>query len=105
MNGCGVGLKSTLTAWVMGQAVNDVLERATVTDDSKRQRVVKAVQRMIKKPTDEPVAYGGMISGAVALFAAFGLDLTAEQVGITVTTVIAVVTFITRKFSTSVKGE
>ena len=105
MNGCGVGLKSTLTAWVMGQAVNDVLKRATVTDASKRQRVVKAVQRMIKKPKDEPVAYGGIIGVAVALGAAFGLDLTAEQLAVTVSTVIAIVSFLQRACVTPVKGE
>ena len=93
-----MGLKRRLTSWVVGQAVDDVLERVHVTDKPKRQRVTKAVQRMIKKPTDEPVAYGGIISVAVALFAAFGLDLTVEQVGITVTTVVAVVTFVQRQF-------
>lgn len=94
-----MGLRSTLTAWVVGTAVEDVLKRVNVTDTSKRQRVVKAVQRMIKKPKDEPVAYGGIVSVAVALFAAFGLDLTTEQLAVTITTVIALVTFIQRKFS------
>lgn len=106
MNGYGVSLKSKLTAWVVGRAVDDVLTRIKVTDARKRQRVVKAVKRMMKKPKDEPVAYGGIIGVAVALGAAFGLDLTAEQVGITMTTVITIVTFIQRAFVTPVtKGE
>ena len=101
-----MGFKRRLTSWVVGRAVDDVLERVHVTDQPKRQRVVKAVQRMIKKPTEEPVVYGGIISVAVALFAAFGLDLTVEQVAITVTTVVAVVTFVQRRFvSPKRKGE
>jgi len=97
-----MGIKHRLTSWVVGRAVDDVLERVNVTDQPKRQRVVKAVQRMIKikKPTEEPVTYGAAITVAVALFAAFGLDLTVEQVAITVTTVVTVVTFVQRRFVT-----
>lgn len=97
-----MGLKRRLTSWVVGQAVDDVLERVHVTDTQKRQRVVKAVQQMLKK---EPVAYGGMIGVAVALGAAFGLDLTAEQVGITVTTVIAIVSFVQRALVSPVRKD
>ena len=83
---------------MVGQAVDEVLERGLqVEDTSKRRRVVKSVQKMLKKPKDEPIMYGGMIGVAVALAAAFGLDLTAEQLGVTVATIIAIVTFIQRK--------
>jgi len=99
-----MGLKRKLTAWVIGTAVDEVLERATVTDQSKRHAVVNAVQRLMLKK--EPVAYGGIIGVAVALGAAFGLDLTAEQVSVTLATVIAIVTFVQRALVTPVeKGE
>ena len=77
----------------MGHAVHHVLERVHVTDPATRGRVVNAVKQMMK---NEPVAYGGIIGVAVALGAAFGLDLTAEQLGITLTTVITIVTCVQR---------
>jgi hypothetical protein len=91
-----MGLKSKLTSWVVGTAVDDLLERVNVTK-SKRKSVVKAVKDMLK-PKKEPVLYGGIISIAVALGSAFGLDLTSEQLTITITTVITLVTFIQRQF-------
>jgi|TARA_R110000824_G_scaffold53800_2_gene148615 hypothetical protein len=90
-----MGFKSKLTSWVVGTAVNDLLGRLKV-EKSKRKPVTKAVKDMLK-PKNEPVLYGGIISVAVALGAAFGLDLTIEQLTITITTVIAIVTFVQRK--------
>jgi hypothetical protein len=90
-----MGLKSKLTSWVVGTTVNDLLERLKV-NKSKRKPVVKAVKDMLKLKK-EPVLYGGIISVAVALGAAFGLDLTVEELTITITTVIAIVTFVQRK--------
>ena len=47
---------------------------------------------------NEPVILGGVITILVALGGSYGLDLTAEQLSITVSTLIAVVTFVMRKF-------
>jgi hypothetical protein len=91
-----MGLKRKLTSWVVGTAVDDLLGRLEV-DKPKRKPVVKAVKEMLK-PKKEPVLYGGIISVAVALGAAFGLNLTVEQLTVTVTTVITLVTFIQRNF-------
>jgi len=49
-------------------------------------------------PKKEPVMLGGVVSVAVALGAAFGLELTVEELSVTVATVIAIVTFVQRKF-------
>ena len=90
-----MGMKSKLARWVIGQGVSDYLKKMGV-DKSHRQRVVKAVQDMLN-PKKEPVLLGGAVSVAVALGAAFGLDLTVEQLSVTVATIIAIVTFIQRK--------
>jgi hypothetical protein len=93
-----MGLKNKITSWVAGVAVDDVLKsRLGVTDTQKRKRVVREVKRMIKSPRDEPVAYGGLVGVAVALFAAFGLELEGEHLAITISTVIALVSFIQRQ--------
>tara|TARA_Y100000310_G_C20257581_1_gene612082 strand:- start:99 stop:377 length:279 start_codon:yes stop_codon:yes gene_type:complete len=75
--------------------VSDYLKKMGV-DKPHRQRVVKAVRNMVN-PKKEPVLLGGAVSVAVALGAAFGLDLTVEQLSMTVATIIAIVTFIQRK--------
>jgi hypothetical protein len=90
-----MGIKSKLAGWVVGQVVSDMLQNMKV-GKSKRANVVKAVKDMIK-PKDEPVAWHGIIAVAVALAGAFGLDLTAEQLSITVSTIIAIGTFIVRR--------
>jgi hypothetical protein len=87
-----------LTAWVVGKATEDILKnRLGVTDTRKRQRVVREVKKMVKSPKKEPVVYGGLVGVAVALFAAFGLELEPTQLTVTITTVITIVTFIQRK--------
>ena len=57
------------------------------------------IMKKMMKPKKEPVLYGGAIGVLVALGAAFGLDLTAEQLAVTISTVIAVVTFVQRKLT------
>tara|TARA_R110000824_G_scaffold77787_2_gene196636 strand:- start:8584 stop:8859 length:276 start_codon:yes stop_codon:yes gene_type:complete len=84
-----------MAGWVVGQVVSDVLQNMKV-DKFHRKKVVKAVKNMIK-PKDEPVAWHGIIAVAVALAGAFGLDLTAEQLAVTVSTIIAIGTFIVRR--------
>jgi hypothetical protein len=91
-----MGLKSKLARWAIGQGVSGYLKKMGV-DKPHRQRVVKAVQDMLN-PKKEPVLLGGLVSVAVALGAAFGLDLTVEQLSVTVATVIAIVTFVQRRF-------
>ena len=89
-----MSVKSRLAGWVVGRVVSAVLSNMQV-EKSHRETVVKAVQYMIK-PRKEPVAWHGMIGVAVALAGAFGLDLTAEQLSVTLSTLIAVGTFIVR---------
>ena len=48
----------------------------------------------------EPVLGGALISVAVALAAAFGLELDAEEVAITVSVVATIVAFVQRKLVT-----
>jgi hypothetical protein len=88
-------VKSKLARWAIGRGVSDYLKKLGV-DKQDRQRVVKAVKDMLN-PKKEPVMLGGLVSVAVALGAAFGLDLTVEQLSVTVATIIAIVTFIQRK--------
>ena len=90
-----MGIKSKLAGWVVGQVVSDVLKNMKV-GKPQRANVVKAVKKMIK-PKEEPVAWHGVIAVAVALAGAFGLDLTAEQLSVTVSTIITVGTFIVRR--------
>tara|TARA_B100000949_G_scaffold4534_1_gene3921 strand:+ start:330 stop:620 length:291 start_codon:yes stop_codon:yes gene_type:complete len=90
-----MGIKSRMAGWVVGQVASDVLKNMNV-GKSHRANVVKAVKDMIK-PREEPVAWHGVIAVAVALAGAFGLDLTAEQLSVTVSTIITVGTFIVRR--------
>ena len=91
-----MGIKSKFAQWAIGRGVSDYLKKMGV-DKPHRERVVKAVKDMLN-PKKEPVILGGVVSVAVALGAAFGLDLTVEQLSVTVATVIAIVTFVQRKF-------
>jgi len=90
-----MGIKSRMAGWVVGQVASDVLKNMNV-GKSHRANVVKAVKDMIK-PREEPVAWHGVIAVAVALAGAFGLDLTAEQLSVTVSTIITIGTFIVRR--------
>lgn len=96
-----MNIKSKIAGWVVGRAVSDVLDSMDV-EKSHRGKVVKAVKNMIK-PKQEPVAWHGAIAVAVALAGAFGLDLTAEQLSITVSTILAVGTFLVRRRVTPTK--
>ena len=87
-----------LTSWVVGTATEDILKnKLGVADTRKRRRVARELKKMIKSPRNEPVAYGGLVGVAVALLAAFGLELDGERLAITISTVIALVSFIQRK--------
>ena len=90
-----------MAGWVVGQVASDVLKNMKVAK-AHRVNVVKAVKDMIK-PREEPVAWHGAIAVAVALAGAFGLDLTAEQLSITVSTILAVGTFLVRRRVTPTK--
>jgi hypothetical protein len=50
----------------------------------------------------EPVLGGALISVAVAMAAAFGLQLDAEEVAITVSVVATIVAFVQRKLVTPI---
>jgi len=95
-------LKAKVVGWVVGRSVENFLEGQEL-DRQSRQQVAGTVKRAVKnimqgKQTmkNEPVLLGGIITVAVALASAFGLDLTTEQLAITVSTVIAIVSWIQR---------
>ena len=86
-----------LTSWMVGKATEDILKNTFgITERSKRKHVVREVQKMFKSPKHEPVAYGGAVAVVVALAGAFGLDLTAEQLSVTVSTLLVVGSFFIR---------
>jgi hypothetical protein len=93
-----MGLKSKLARWAIGQGVSDYLQKMGV-EKLHRERVVKAVKSMLKLEASkkEPVLLGGAVTVAVALAGAFGLELTVEQLSITVSTIIAIVSFFIRR--------
>ena len=77
------------------QSVSRVLKNLHVRRPARR-KVVDGIKTMLNAK-NEPVFIGGVISAGVAFAGAYGLDLTAEQVSVTVSTVIAVVAFVTRQ--------
>ena len=104
-------LKRKAVTWFLGHKLGGVLEN-TDMPATKRKALVTTIQKAVSnimqnKPTlkNEPVMYGGAITGAVALAGAFGLELTVEQLSITISTVIAVVSFVQRKFVSPAKEQ
>tara|TARA_R110002020_G_scaffold145908_4_gene320225 strand:- start:17243 stop:17569 length:327 start_codon:yes stop_codon:yes gene_type:complete len=105
------GLKRKAVTWFLGNKLGSWL-KDTAIPDAKQKAMVKTIQKVVSnimqnKPTikNEPVMYGGAITVAVALAGAFGLDLTVEQLSITLSTVIAVVSFVQRKFVSPAKEQ
>ena len=105
------GLKRKAVTWFLGHKLGGVLEN-TEMPATKRKALVTTIQKAVSnmmqnKPTlkNEPVMYGGAITVAVALAGAFGLELTVEQLSITISTVIAVVSFVQRQFVSPTKKE
>ena len=92
-------LKKRIASWIVSRGVSDALKWAGVDHKPHRDRVVNAVKELVKKiMKKEPVLLGGIITVLVALASAFGLNLTAEQLGITISTIIAIVSFVQRRF-------
>ena len=90
----------SIKSWFIGKGVSEYLKKTTIKKPDQKQ-IVKAVKNMVankKSIKNEPVILGGVITISVALIGSYGLDLTAEQLGITISTLIAVGTFIMRKF-------
>ena len=105
------GLKRKAVTWFLGHKLGGVLENTDIPD-TKRKALVTTIQKAVSnimqnKPTikNEPVMYWGAITVAVALAGAFGLELTVEQLSITISTVIAVVSFVQRKFVSPAKEQ
>ena len=99
-----MGLRSRIAAWAIGRGVSDFLKHRTSIDKQNRRKIVEVVQQMLKpkSPKREPVIYGAIVSIAVAVGAAYGLELSAEELSITISTVIAIGSFVVRKFTTPV---
>ena len=105
------GLKRKAVTWFLGHKLVGFLEDTDIPA-TKRKALVTTIQKAVSnimqnKPTikNEPVMYGGAITVAVALAGAFGLDLTVEQLSITLSTVIAVVSFVQRQFVSPAKEQ
>ena len=90
----------SIKSWFVGKGISNYLKKTTVKKPNQKQ-IVKAVKNMVankKSIKNEPVILGGVITIIVALGGSYGLDLTAEQLGITITTLVTVATFVMRKF-------
>ena len=90
----------SIKSWFVGKGISNYLKKTTVKKSNQKQ-IVKAVKNMVvnkKTIKNEPVILGGVITILVALGGSYGLDLTAEQLGITISTLVAVATFVMRKF-------
>ena len=104
-------VKGKLAAWFVGRSLKKLLVKADVKGQQQRrtiQVVKKAVSNMVsgkKSIKAEPVVYGGVITVAVALAGAFGLELSNEQLAVTVSTVIAIVSFLQRRLVTPTNKE
>lgn len=102
-------LKAKVVSWLVGRGVENVLAAAEVDRQAKREVVatvtqtVKNIMRGKHTIQTEPVLFGGVVTIAVAVAAAFGLDLTVEELTITVSTVIAIVSFVQRRFVSPVR--
>jgi hypothetical protein len=95
-----MGLKSKLASWVLIRVLTNVVKNLGIKQ-SERRNIIEGVKTMMNAK-NEPVFIGGLISAGVSFAAAYGLDLTAEQVSITVSTIITIVTFVTRRKVTPV---
>jgi hypothetical protein len=90
----------SIKSWFVGRGVSGYLKKTTIKEPDQKQ-IVKAVKNMVankKSIKNEPVILGGIITVIVALGGSYGLDLTAEQLGITITTLVTIGTFVMRKF-------
>jgi len=87
-----MGLKSYISNLAIGGVVPDMLVKLGKCQTQN----MMTTARDTMKPTREPVAWHGVIAVAVALAGAFGLELTAEQLSVTISTLVAIGTFIVR---------
>ena len=97
----------SIKSWLVGRGVSNYLKKTTIKKPNQKQ-IVKAVKNMVadkKTIKNEPVILGGIITILVALGGSYGLDLTAEQLSITISTLVAVVTFVIRKFVSPLNKE
>jgi hypothetical protein len=104
-------LKAKVVSWLVGRGVENVLAAAEVDRQAKREVVatvtqtVKNIMRGKHTIQTEPVLFGGVVTIAVAVAAAFGLDLTVEELTITVSTLVAIVSFVQRRFVSPVRKD
>ena len=103
-------LKASVVGWFVGRGVQNLLA-ATELDRQAKREVVGTITQTVKKIMrgkhtiqTEPVLFGGVVTIAVAVAAAFGLDLTVEELTITVSTLIAIVSVVQRRFVSPVRS-
>ena len=105
-------VKTKFVSWLIGRSLKNLLVKADV-EDQQRQRTIQTVKTTVtnmlngkRSMKNEPVITGGIITIVVALFAAFGLnDVDAESVAITISTVVAITSFVIRMFVTPTNKE
>jgi len=97
-----MGLKSTLASWAIGKGVGEFLKHRTRFDKDTRRHIVKVVKMAMKpkSPKDEPVMYAAAASVVAALVGAYGLELEPEALATTISTVVVIVAFVVRRFTT-----
>jgi uncharacterized membrane protein len=104
-------LKTKVVGWIVGRTVDNLLEGKNLDRQARRQvvgtskQVAKNIMQGKQTMKNEPVLLGGLITVAVSIASAYGLELSTEQLAMTISTVIAVVSFIQRKFVTPTHKE
>ena len=96
-------LKRKLASWFVGRKVSGFLEE-TDMPATERRKLLDTIKQVLEnvmanRPSvrNEPVVLGGIVTVAVALFSAFGLEISAENLAVTISTVTAGVSFIQRR--------
>ena len=104
-------MKAAVVGWLVGRGMRSVVAVSELDRQAKREVVatvtqtVKNIMRGKHTIQTEPVLFGGVVTIAVAVAAAFGLDLTVEELTITVSTLVAIVSFVQRRFVSPVRKD
>ena len=97
-----MGLKSRIAGWAIGKGVGEFLKHRTRFNQDTRRHIVKVVRMAMKpkSPKDEPVLYAAAASVVADLVGAYGLELEPEALATTISTVVVLVSFVARRFTT-----
>jgi len=89
----------SIKSWFIRRGILNYLKKTTIKESNQKQIAKAAANMVTNKKTikNKPVILGGIVTILVALGGSYGLDLTAEQLTITISTLVAVAAFV-RKF-------